>query len=281
MYRFSAPFSVFSLFFMAVSTGVAQETDSQKTLSQIVSGSSCARNAWSQGEGKAPLAFTKGVALVFARSLCNMEKPEVKAAAAAVDETPYSVDGLARYASRYRELGMDNSVAGATTLRHLYTLLLGLGMQESTGRYCLGRYMVDPFNTADSAEAGPFQTSWGAHVHHPSLAPLFERYRLDASGCLLDVFSKEVSCKPREAKSWGDGDGADWQKLTKSCPAFATEYAAVVVRAHGAGKTPKGRWTGEFGPLRQGKVELRRDCDEMLSEVQAYVAKNPDSCKGI
>ncbi len=84
---------------------------------------------------------------------------------------------------------MRNDKAGVDTLRHSYTLLIGLGMMESSGKYCEGRDVSECFTTADTAEAGLFQTSYGAHIHSPSLGDLFKTYKDgDKSQCLLDVF---------------------------------------------------------------------------------------------
>jgi hypothetical protein len=72
-------------------------------------------------------------------------------------------------------------------------------------------------------------------------------------------------------KTGGSGEGAAWQKLTKACPAFATEYAAVVVRKSGG-------HLGEFGPLRKHKAQVAPVCESMLSEVQKLVESNPELC---
>ena len=48
-------------------------------------------------------------------------------------------DALAHYASEFAALGMRNDVSGLDTLRHLFVLMIGLGMRESSGRYCEGR----------------------------------------------------------------------------------------------------------------------------------------------
>jgi hypothetical protein len=149
-------------------------------------------------------------------------------------------------------------------------------MRETSGRYCLGRDLSADFTSASSAEAGLFQTSWGARTKHAELPKLYERYKTSQHSCLLDVFSKGISCSTKDAINWGqDGEeGKNWQNLTKSCPGFATEYAAVLIRVHG-GKN------GEFGPLRKHKAEIRPECDAMLSKVQKLVKEHPDICDAL
>ena len=64
-----------------------------------------------------------------------------------------SSDVLAWYDPQFRAAGMENAVSGADTLRHLFVLLFGLGMRESSGRYCAGRDTSANNTDADTAEA--------------------------------------------------------------------------------------------------------------------------------
>lgn len=236
-------------------------------------GSTCASHNWANGQGRAPIAYTEGVALVFARSLCNAERAEVAAAAAPVAR-PGANDGLDQYAPEMRALGMTGHEAPADQLRYTYVLLMGLGMEESSGQHCMGRYMRDPYAAHDSAEAGLYQTSWGIQRAHGSLAPLYRRYKADESGCMLATFSPGIACPAADAVNWGEGEGTQWQALTKRCPAFAVEYAAVVLR-HGGGAR------GEFGPIRRKTPEISSDCNAMLQGIQAMVRDHPEICTGL
>jgi hypothetical protein len=239
----------------------------------IAAGSQCASYSW-QNRGRAPKAYMKGMALVFARSVCNRDRADVKIVSAArgmpgskADRT----DGLTWYDSKFRELGMPNNAAGLDTLRHAYVLLIGLGMRESSGRYCVGRDRSADFSSADSAEAGIFQTSWGVSRANSELPALFQQYRNNQNGCLLDVFRQNVSCSEWDARTWGEGTGAEWQRLTKSCPTFATEYGAVVLRTSGGSK-------GEYGPIRKRAAEILPECDKMLLAVQQIVQSDSKAC---
>jgi len=241
----------------------------------IVAGSKCAAYSW-KNRGSAPRAYIEGVALTFARSVCQAGRSDVEVVSAAEGAPGSSIgnaDALTWYDSVFRSLGMPNDKDGIDTFRHAYTLLIGLGMRESSGKYCAGRDRSENFASADSAEAGVFQTSWGASRTNPTLPEMFGRYSADKSGCLLDVFRKGVTCGSWDAKNWGaETDvGFAWQKLTKACPAFSTEYAAVVIRTSGARK-------GEFGPLRNYAAEVRPECDSMLLQVQKLVQANPGAC---
>jgi len=62
---------------------------------------------------------------------------------------------------------MDNSRGGVDVLRHLFVLLTGLGMRESSGHYGEGRDASATNTSAYTAEAGLFQVSYNSH--HASL----------------------------------------------------------------------------------------------------------------
>ena len=245
-------------------------------LGSLVAHSKCAAIHW-KDRGVAPKAYMRGLALVFARAVCQSDRSDVKVVSGARGQPGTSADltdALTWYDAQFLALGMTNDREGIDTLRHTYTLLIGLGMQETSGKYCSGRDKSADFSTADSAEAGVFQTSWGVHKANETLGGLFDWYSAHRDGCLLEVFRQNVQCTAWDAKTWGEGKGADWQKLTKACPAFATEYAAVVVRASGGAK-------GEFGPVRKRQVELQTACDAMLSQVQALTQSKPEMCAAL
>jgi hypothetical protein len=254
-----------------------------EAIQNIASQSKCASHDWTD-RGFAPKTYIRGVALVFARAVCHPDREDVRIVSAAVNPSSNANDALVAYQKEFADAKMQNGTDGADTLRHAYTLLIGLGMMESSGRYCEGRDVSECFADADSAEAGLFQTSYGAHVHSPRLGNLFGAYKKDASQCLLDVFKDSITChivKSQNKKCLdensdvkGTGDGADWQRLTKVCPAFATEYGAVVLRTNGGA-------LGEFNPIRKHQAELRPECDDMLHNVQDFVKQHPDVCSAM
>jgi hypothetical protein len=130
---------------------------------QIAANSALARVSWDGGRGRAPLGYIKGMAVMFAvalRKLAQGDPAAVEMAGASSGDP--SRDTLAYYASEFARLGMRNDVSGIDTLRHLFVLMIGLGMRESSGRYCEGRDQSASNTSADTAEAGLFQMSWDA-----------------------------------------------------------------------------------------------------------------------
>jgi hypothetical protein len=258
-------------------------SDGIAALRTIASQSQCAAHNWT-ARGRAPRSYIEGATLVFARAVCQPQRADVQVVSAPVDPSPHGDDGLAIYQSAFQANGMQNDKAGVDTLRHSYALLIGLGMMESSGKYCEGRDVSQCFTTADSAEAGLFQTSFGARRFSPALDGLFQTYSANQDHCLLDVFQGSITCSIVKSHNpqcpsatngvAGTGPGADWQKLTKSCPAFATEYGAVVLRKHGGMK-------GEFNPIRKQQAELRPECDDMLHKAQTFVEQHPEVCSAL
>jgi hypothetical protein len=221
--------------------------------------------------GPAPAGYIKGMAVVFARAYCKFGAGDaaVLEMAKADTERP-NFDALSWYAPEFQALGLSNNAAGADTLRHLFVLLTGLGMRESSGKYCEGRDVTAPNPTAETAEAGLFQVSYDARSASPLLPPLFEFYQNNPSG-FVQIFQQCPSCTAANLKNWGTGDGVEFQRLTKACPAFAAEFAAVALR-----NTRK-----HWGPINTKKAEVLRDCDTMLRGVQDLVDRSQDACTAL
>ena len=225
----------------------------------LVDASKCSKYAW-LNRGKAQKSYYRGMGLTYAKAFCNSNtivsgsrnKPESK-----FDTT----DVLSWYNSNFNKLGLYNDVSGKETQRHVWTLLIGLGMRESSGKYCVGRDLSANFTASDSAEAGLFQSSWGASKRDLSMVDLFNKYQKDKTGCFYEVFKEGYSCSTADLKNWGSGDGFKFQELSKTCPAFSAEYAAILVRKSGGTR-------GEYGPLRTKKAELNKDCDDMLQAIE-------------
>jgi hypothetical protein len=242
-------------------------------IKSVAAGSACSRYSW-QDRGKMPKGYIKGVALSFSRSVCNSDRADVVLASKA-KTTDTVNDALAWFGPEFLDAQMDNSMAGLTTLRHLYTLLMGLGMRESSGRHCVGRDTSASNVSSNSAEAGAWQTSWDSNDIHPELPKLFERTKVGDPGCFLDVYSEGVTCDAANWKNWGTGaDGLRFQELEKKCPGFAADYAAVMLRVKGGSR-------GHYGPLRTKAAEIKQECDAMLEEVQTLVADNPQVCTAL
>jgi hypothetical protein len=185
-------------------------------------------------------------------------------------------DALAWYDQIFTDLGMDNASDGADTLRHAYTLLIGLGMRESSGEHCCGRDMSADNVTADTAEAGLFQTSYNSHNFSDELDTLYADWKVSYESsnykCLLDIFSENVTCSEADWENYGTGEGVTFQQMEKECPIFAAEYAAFMLRVSGGS-------SGHYGPLRTRAAEVRPECDTMFADIQALIEANPFFCR--
>lgn len=268
----------YGLYFEVVSTPAPTPTPtpgstSVDAIKNIAATSACAKYSW-KDRGLAPKGYVKGVALTFAKAVCNPSRSDVVLASKA-RTTDDVHDALSWYNSNFSALGLSNGTAGVATLRHLYTLLLGLGMRESSGQHCVGRDASATNTSSESAEAGAWQTSYDSRSSSAELGKLFARYRASSAGCYLETFREGVSCSTADWKNWGTGaDGLDFQRIEKACPAFAAEYAAVMLRVAGGSK-------GHYGPLRTKAAEVRAECDAMLQKVQAAVEADPSVCAAL
>ncbi len=229
-------------------------------LLQIASSSAIATCHW-PGRGIAPRGYTKGMALVFARVYCKLLDGDAFAVEMAKAKTEDSErDALSHYANQFHQLGMDNAASGVVTLRHVFVMLLGLGMRESSGRWCEGRDLAADNITSETAEAGLFQTSWNARSASSLLPQLFSDYRAQPAG-FLDVFKEGVTARPQNLQNFGSGNGEEFQRLSKECPAFAAEFAAIGVR----------NMRTHWGPINRHAVELHPEADRMFLRVQHAV----------
>jgi hypothetical protein len=233
-------------------------------ITQMASKSRLARFAW-RGRGRAPAGYIKGMALVYGRVYCKFKAGDTAVLdMARRDKGDQTHDALAWYRRVFNAAGMDNSITGVDTLRHLFVLLIGLGMRESGGRYCEGPDSRARNIRADAAEAGLFQTSFDARKASPLLPHIFAQYHGNPSG-FVDVFKEGTNCSTAPTKTFGSGKSKEFQRLSKECPAFAAEFAALALRHR------RDHW----GPIIRKEVQIRQECDALLNEVQAAVDASP------
>lgn len=238
-------------------------------IKNIAGASSCASYSWS-GRSKAPAGYIKGMALTYARSHCRLRTTEaaptdlVSILGGAAGNS--SSDALALYASTFSSLSMDVNTSGVNPIRSLYTLGIGLGMRESSGKYCEGRDMSASNTSANTAEAGMFQTSYDSIGASAELSKLYAEYKADTSKCYLDTFKAGVSCGSSSIA--GSGAGAEYQAFNKSCPAFAAEYAMVMLRVR----------RNHYGPINRKEAEVTSACNQMLKSVQDFIDNDLNSC---
>ena len=236
----------------------------------LAADSTCANYAW-KNRGKAPVGYIEGVSLSFARSLCRLKNNTSTAIVmSAKNSGNDSKDSLTHYQSIFQSLPISIEVAGAEPLRAVYTLGMGLGMRESSGSYCEGwDKAAGSSRSSSAAEAGVFQTSYDSIGSSPELSKLYAEYKANPESCFLNTFKQGVSCG--QTSILGSGAGADYQAFNKSCPAFATEYAMIMLRVQ----------RGHYGPINRKEAEVLPACNQLLKSVQDLIDSDPYACQDI
>ena len=229
-----------------------------KQILRIVKESSIIQYNWNN-RGRAPAGYIKGMAVAYARAYCKLKADDPFALEMAKPTGDEDRDALAWYGRQLVAAGLHEDGSNENQLRHLFVLLIGLGMRESSGRYCEGRDRSASNTGSDTAEAGLFQTSYNARVASPFLPELFALYRGRTD--LIEIFGEGVRARDSELKNYGSGDGWEFQRLSKACPAFAVEFAAVGLR-----NTRK-----HWGPINRREAEIRRESDDLLVKVKKAV----------
>lgn len=239
----------------------------EEEIKQLVQGSSCASETW-RGRGPAPLGYLKGMALSFARGLCRLKTSADETGAmrimSSADRDDLGSDVFSWYRRILNTLRIPTEEAGENSLRSLYTVGLGLGMRESSGKYCEGwDRAAGSHRRSDEAEAGIFQISLDSIDTSAVLNRLYRQFRSQPGQCDLRTFKEEVAC--RNSSTLGRGDGAVFQKFVKACPAFGAEYAMTLLRI----------LRSHFGPINRREAEVKPTCNGMLRQVQNYVGSDP------
>jgi hypothetical protein len=233
-------------------------------ITRLAAASEIASYAW-KNRGRAPAGYIKGMAVSYARLHYALSRGDAyareMARAAGEDATK---DALKHYEDIFAEAGMDNSKDGPDTLRHLFVLMLGAGMRESSGKHCEGRDRSAQNTSAETAEAGLFQTSYNARRGHPLLPKLFEEFRAKPEPSYLEIFAEGVRCRDTSLENFGEGDGREFQKLSKECPFFAVAFTAIGMR----------NLRRHWGPINRRDAEVRPAANAMFKEVQKLVDRD-------
>jgi hypothetical protein len=84
----------------------------------------------------------------------------------------------------------------------------------------------------------------------------------------VEVFKEGVQCSAKDLENFGSGPAATFQRLSKECPAFAVEYAAVGLR----------HIRKHWGPVNRKQIgdAIQPEADAMLHGIQTFVDKSPD-----
>jgi N-acetylmuramoyl-L-alanine amidase len=237
------------------------------TITNLAMESSVADYNW-RDRGKAPPGYTMGMALAYTtlvRKLYARDSAALDMARANTGDEDQ--DALAWYADIYDDFEMDNSRDGLDTLRHLFVLVWGLGMRESSGRHCEGRDQSADNVSSDTAEAGLFQQSQNSFSCSSELQKLLDQYQpnIGSLQCALDVFRQGVSCSSSEWGCYGNGIGYDFQETCKNCPQFAVEACAIGLR----------HLRQHWGPINRHEAEVNPAVDDLLIEIEHVLRARP------
>lgn len=240
-----------------LNTAAAAETTAPSDLTQKImdaaANSAIKRYFWPQ-RGYAPIGYIKGLAITYAKSYRELKTGQDTAVKVMSQELGgQNKDALTWY-------GVPGQTA-VDRLRSVYTLALGLGMRESSGNTTEGRDMSVPENeaTAANAEAGLFQVSYDSFDVSPWMQKLYDSYHTDTSKCSLATFLEGAHQLNRPVV--GTGDGAAFQKFTKECPSFATEYVMLMLRLNRT----------HFGPIKTRKAEYKTNAEVLFREIESLV----------
>lgn len=254
----------------SASSEVASSSEPSSSSSGIgfentIANSACAETSW-KNRGKAPAGFIKGMALVYARAECRARKGDALGKYL-TGELYGSADVLTHYSAIFSALGLKND-SPSRRLKNLVSLAIGLGMRESSGRYCTGRDTSASNTTSDTAEAGLFQTSYNTVSTSNLRKSLITEYKAAPKHCLADIFKEGVkSCSSGDMSNFGTGAGRDFQEMSKACPAFAADVALVTMRV---ART-------HYGPLVRREAEVVSACTGMLDKMEKELS--PEACE--
>lgn len=225
-----------------------------ESIKEIAKASSCANYTW-PGRGHVPLGYIEGVAVTYAKNLCDLKNKKPTTLSMIIPNMASSSDAFAYYGI--------NPSGDVARLRSLFSLTLGLGVRESSGRYCCGRDASATNTSSTTAEAGAWQTSYNA-LSGPVRQSLYMAYKIDQSECNLDIFKQGVSCKASDLTDWGFGEGFSFQVLEKACPTFAAELAALDLRY----------LRKHYGPINTKAARIVPECTSMLQMVENLVSSS-------
>ncbi len=211
-----------------------------------------------QDRGSSPPGLIAGMALCYAvaaQQLAHGNRAALVMAQAERGEP--DTDALSWLKDEFDEQDMNNSTTGTATLRHLFVLLIGLSMRETSGDHWCGRDQSASNTSPDTAEAGLHQTSWDIRSAS-SVMPQIAQWFWDKPQGFRTVFSEGLSPSTSDLENYGNGtNGTAHQWLSKFCPAYHVMLTAVGLR------TRRSHW----GPVNRAEVEIKKSADDLLRHV--------------
>jgi hypothetical protein len=256
-------------------------------ITSIVDNSGISKISWENGSrGHAPYGYYYGMALCYAQMYqrSKSEDPIIAEIAKPLG-IPISKDTLSKWNLEFEKIGLNND-SEQNRLRNVFILMFGLGMMESSGRYCCGwdrgkltgwgkPSKIIPLSeiSANNSEAGLFQTSYDVFNSMPleiekTLLQIIQRYKGGEDG-FLEYFSKGAYCGILDGENVGKGKGFEFQKLAKESPAFTVEFNALAIRYTASHWNP----IIKIGDSKDG-LQLKLEVNNLLLKVEDYVDDN-------
>jgi hypothetical protein len=243
----------------------------EQNIFDLVTASGLSAYSW-KGRGLVPIGYLNGMALTFARVYCKFLSGDyfVSLMAKAPKPKKGRIDALAYLRKKFKGARMPNITDGADTLRHLFVLLLGIGVRESEGIFCAPRHFKHKNKSED--EAGLFQMSYSIGVGNIDRIEINQFYKsllnLPYSG-YLPAFSNGVKCGSFPLTDTSGGAAGEFRNFCLTQPALCAELAALCCRFR----------RESWGPVNEATVELLPAVDSLLLSVQASVdAEKSCSC---
>jgi hypothetical protein len=238
--------------------------DLQAQILNIVDRSEIVEYSWDD-RGVAPPGYIAGMALSFAWAVVALNDGNSAAMTMAEAENGSNDDDvMTYYGDKFYSLGMDNSNDGVDTLRHLFTLMIGLGMRETSGNHWCGRDQSATNTSPETAEAGLMQSSWNLSSSDVDIERLFD-YFWDKPQGFQPIFTEGLNPSSADLQNYGKGDqGTQYQWLSKFCPAFTVFMSATGLRNR----------CNHWGPIVRYEVEIKSEADDLLRVVQTLVQRS-------
>lgn len=224
-----------------------------RAVCEVVDASSLCRYGW-QDRGLAPAGYLRGMGLAYLHALGRLGVDPLVQTMAAPWDGGNENDVLHHYAVDMKDQGFSSLPADSDRLKMIFTILIGLGMRESSGRWCEGRDRSASNTEADTAESGLFQTSWDIRYSTAGAPALFAAYQQKADP-FAPIFKAGIQPHAHDLEVAGTGDGACYQMLAKEKPTFSVLLAALGLRSN----------CRHWGPIIRHEAEVRPEAAACLT----------------
>jgi len=226
--------------------------------------------------GRMSSGYFYGMMLTFSKAVCKVKDAKSGDLYSAILTSP--AGKMARN-DTFAHKNFVNSLQGdppKDPLVQNYSLMLSLGMLESSGMYNEGIDRSASNTNGTTTEAGLFQVSYNSV--NPSQVPnriydeLMASYGRGQDGvaCMTGVFKIDQRLS-KNTQSFGSGAALEFQNAMKSCPAMAAEYMSILLRKD----------VRHNGPLKREEAQPSEECSKALTEVKKVAEANCGSLDAI